>query len=364
MVSIYLITMKTILIASVLIILSIGLRAQTTLTYANNALTIGDSYNFQEIQFPDPGSAGPNQIWDFSKIQFTGKSPVGTMQSPAIPKMDGIADYNLSLLENGYDYFLNSSETRLEELGYVNNDLKITLKYSDPVIKMQYPFSYGGQFTDHFIGIANASEINKIDFFGDNTVSADGFGTLILPDRIIENSLRVKSVKTGLQVNMCGTADVNIVKYNWYAAGYRYPVLSLTITENRPSIGAVQIIKTAFTNTQQPNKNITISGNKTVASTTVPSSQNLKPEVSVSISPNPFTDKLNYSYFLNEPLKVSIELYSMGGKNISWLVKDQVQPVGMQTGELVAAMYNLTSGVYFIRFTFDKQVVIQKVVKI
>ena len=356
--------MKTILIASVLIILSVGLQAQTTLTYANNALIIGDSFNFQEIQFPDPGSAGPNQIWDFSKIQFTGKSPVGTLQTPAIPKMDGVADYNLSLLENGYDYFMNSTETGLEELGYENTDLKIILKYSDPVLKIQYPFSYGAQFTDHFIGVANAAEVNKIDFFGDNTVSADGYGTLILPDRVIENSLRVKSVKTGLQVNMCGTADVNIVKYNWYAAGYRYPLLSLTTTENRPSIGAIQIIKTAYSNTQQPNKSITISGNKAVAGATVPASKNLKSDVAVTISPNPFTDKLNFSYFLNEPLKVSIELYSMGGKNISWLVKDQVQPVGIQTGELIAAMYNLTSGDYFIRFTFDKQVVIEKVVKL
>ena len=163
---------------------------------------------------------------------------------------------------------------------------------------------------------------------------------------------------------MCGTADVTITKYNWYAAGYRYPLVTLTVNENHPSIGAVQIIQSAFINTQQPHKSITIPVNKAVANSTIPTSQNLKTDIVVTVSPNPFTDKLNYSYFLNEPLKVSIELYSLGGKNISWIVKDQIQPVGLQTGELIAAMYNLTSGVYFIRFTFDKQVVIQKVVKI
>ena len=356
--------MKTLFFTAVLVSLSIGLDAQTSLTYTNNGLIAGDSYNFKEIQFPDPGSAGPNQIWDFSQIQFTGKSPVGTLQSPALPKLEGIADYNLSLFENGYDYCMNCTENGLEELGYVNSEIKIVLKYSDPVVKMKYPFSYGAQFTDHFIGIGTYSETSIIDFFGDNTVSADGYGTLILPDRVVENSLRVKSVKTGMQINMCGTADVNIVKYNWYAAGYRYPLLSLTIAETRPNVGAVQITKTAYTNTQQPNKSISVNGSNVIAKTIDPSQQNTKPDVSVLISPNPFTDKLTFSYFLNEPIKVSIELYSMGGKNISWLVKDQLQPMGTQTGELLATMYNLRSGVYFLRFTFDKQVVIQKIVKI
>ncbi|MEI7523181.1 MAG: T9SS type A sorting domain-containing protein [Mariniphaga sp.] len=352
--------MKSIAITTFFIVISIGLTAQTVITYSNNGLIPGDSYNFKEIQFPDPGSAGPNQIWDFSKVQFTGKTPAGNLQSPAIPKMDGIGDYNLSLLENGYDYFLDCTETDLQELGYVNSDLKITLKYSDPVVKMKYPFSFGASFTDHFIGIGTYSETNTIDFFGDHTVTADAYGTLILPDRTIENTLRVKSVKTGMQINMCGTADVNITKYNWYANGYRYPVLSLTTVENHPNIGMPQITQTAFTNTQQPNKSITIPGVKAGIKAADPSKSN----VTVVISPNPFNDKLTYQYDLGVSTTVSIELYSITGKNISWIVKNQIQPVGLQTGELKASTYDLTPGVYFIRFTFDRQIVICKVVKL
>ena len=352
--------MKSIAITTFFIVISIGLTAQTVITYSNNGLIPGDSYNFKEIQFPDPGSAGPNQIWDFSKVQFTGKTPAGNLQSPAIPKMDGIGDYNLSLLENGYDYFLDCTETDLQELGYVNSDLKITLKYSDPVVKMKYPFSFGASFTDHFIGIGTYSETNTIDFFGDHTVTADAYGTLILPDRTIENTLRVKSVKTGMQINMCGTADVNITKYNWYANGYRYPVLSLTTVENHPNIGMPQITQTAFTNTQQPNKSITIPGVKAGIKAADPSKSN----VTVVISPNPFNDKLTYQYDLGVSTTVSIELYSITGKNISWIVKNQIQPVGLQTGELKASTYDLTPGVYFMRFTFDRQIVICKVVKL
>jgi len=86
---------------------------------------------------------------------------------------------------------MNSSDNKLEELGYENKDLKLNLVYSDPVLKMKYPFNYGEQYTDHFIGVAYYNEIYTIDFFGDYTVTADAYGTLILPDRVIENVLRV-----------------------------------------------------------------------------------------------------------------------------------------------------------------------------
>lgn len=350
--------MKTILLTSILIFMSIGLIAQTSLTYKNNSLLTGDSFNINEIQFADPGNAGANQIWDYSKIQYTGKSPVTSLQNAPAQKITGVGDFNLLLNENGYDYFMNSSENKLEELGYENKDLKLNLVYSDPVLKMKYPFYYGDQYTDHFIGVAYYNEIYTIDFFGDYTVSADAYGTLILPDRIIENALRVKSIKKGLQINMCGTVDINIVRYMWYASGYRYPVMSVSIVENTYSGKAPEITKTAFTNTQQLNERsatlIPVNTVKTIE----------KQDVLVTLSPNPFSNNLTYSYSLTEQLPVSIELYDMSGKYSGSLVKDQIQSEGLHTGELNAIKYSLTPGIYFIRFKFDKQVVISKVVKL
>ena len=78
--------MKSIAITTFFIVIWIGLTAQTVITYSNNGLIPGDSYNFKEIQFPDPGSAGPNQIWDFSKVQFTGKPLLETCNPPLFLK--------------------------------------------------------------------------------------------------------------------------------------------------------------------------------------------------------------------------------------------------------------------------------------
>ena len=74
-------------------------------------------------------------------------------------------------------------------------------------------------------------------------------------------------------------------------------------------------------------------------------------------------DKLKYEYLLAEPMNVSIELYDVSGKTNAMLISNVPQNAGMQNGELQSSRYALTSGVYFMRFTFDKQVVICKIVK-
>jgi len=349
--------MKTLFLTSVLTFITIGLFAQTTLTQANNALLSGDSFTLKEIQSPDPGSAGASQIWDYSLIQYTGNTPVAALQDGPVPGIPVVGVYNLSMIENGYDYFMNLTPNQLEEMGYMNAEKNLTLVYSDPVITMKYPFAYGDQFTDHFIGVATYSATNTIDFFGDYRVAADAYGTLIMPDKIIDNTLRIKTVKTGLQINMCGTTEVNIVKYMWYAAGYRYPVLTISTVENKFSGGTTQVIQSAFTNTQQLTAKSALVGSR------IQDQQIVNADVKVVLSPNPFSNILLYSYRLPAQTPVSIELYDMAGKHICWLVKNQPQTEGLHTGELDAATYGLTPGVYFMRFAFDKQVIIRKVVK-
>ena len=350
--------MKNILPAFIVLFMASGLFAQNSLTYRNNSLIPGDSSACREIRFVEPGIAGPNQIWDFSKIEFTGKSPVSLMQPASSLKITGVEEYNVLLKDNGYDYFMNSSESKLEERGYVSKEKKMTLSYSDPVIKMKYPFFYGDQFTDPFTGVAFFSETSRIDFSGNNTVSADAYGTLILPDMVLKNVLRVKSEKKGLQISMCGSTEISIVKYYWYAPGFRYPVAGVSTVETRYRGGEPEITKSAFVNTWQQHD-----GNS-VATSNDPGKLIEKSDVSVIVFPNPFTEKLSYNYFLRKQVPVSIELYDMSGKSSLKIMKNQVQTVGLHTGELDGVTAGLAPGVYYIRFTFDKQVVVSKVVKI
>ena len=83
----------------------------------------------------------------------------------------------------------------------------------------------------------------------------------------------------------------------------------------------------------------------------------------LTIYPNPFIQKLGYSYSLPEQMLVTIELFDMDGKLIKTLLSKQLLSAGMHTGELEANRNELTMGVYYIRFTFGKKVISNKVVK-
>ena len=356
--------MKKLLILSILTIVSIGLFSQTSLTFKNNGLTIGDSNMSQEIQYQDPGNSGANQIWDFTNVVYTGKILVSALVIPPVQKPTGIDNNNILLNDNGYGYFMSSSENKLEELGYINKELNINLVYSDPVIKMKYPFTYGSMFNDHFIGVAYANDSNRIDFFGDCFVNADAFGTLILPDRILENVLRVKSVKKGIQINMCGKVDFNIVKYSWYSDGYRYPVLTANVVETSYYDGVPTFTRSAFINTQQQNEKASFVGMNFPGKPVSLGMQTKSQGITVLISPNPFNEKLTYSIILDREMVVSVELYDMTGKHIAWHIKNQPKPMGLHSGELGQLTHNLPTGVYFVRFIFDNQSVIRKVIKI
>jgi len=338
---------------------STGLMAQPTLTFPGNALRSRDSNTYQEIQVTNPGGSGANQTWDFSKAQLNGKNLCSSLRDAILPKVHGAGNYTLLLDENDFEFLMNSGEKGLEELGYVNSAQKMTLVYSDALLKMKYPFSFGDHFIDHFVGTALYDGTSKIDVAGDYTVSADAFGTLILPGRTIPGVLRVKSVKSGQQINMCGLTDFQIVKYSWYADGYRYPLLNLTSTETHSNGGAPVVTTTANINTLQPYEKNGVLG-EALPVTPAPVA---KSAVEVVISPNPFVEQLTYSYQLTVPLKVTIELYDMAGKIYGKLVNNQLQTAGFHNGELVASRYGLTPGVYFMRFTFDQQIVISRVVK-
>ncbi len=342
--------------------MSFSLLAQTTLTRQNNSLIAGESCTYHEIQFEEPGNAGPNQVWDFSKIQFTDKNPVTSFLPAASQKPAGIVNSNLSLLDDGYTYFMSSTENSLEELGYANHIKNMNMVYSDPVLKMKYPFSYGNQFTDPFVGVAFFNETYRIDFTGDNTVSADAYGTLLMPNLILENVMRVKSVKKGIQVNPCGKVIVNIVKYAWYAEGYRYPVLVISSVENTYANSMTpEITKTASVYTPQIN---TTSQNVIPDNSGTTMKPNVNPGVSVTLFPNPFSERITYNYFLKKDVPVSISLYDITGKYNQTIADNQTQTAGFHSGEIGGLKSTLPAGVYYLRFIFGEQVVVQKFVKL
>ena len=330
---------------------------QVTLNFRNNSPLPGDSSRTRDISYVDPGKPGENLVWDFSGLQYTGKTSFCGVKDNSLLKIAGTGETNLILSEDGYDYTYVTRENGYDETGYTNTARKMTLGYSDPIAKMKYPFSFGQQFTDAFSGIAWSNGTSRTDLNGQIKVTADAFGTLIFPDRILTNVLRVEAVRQSLQVSVCGSTQANMVKYYWFAPGYRYPVLMVCTSESRYGINEPVIVRSAWVNLNQQ-------ASGALAGEGDPGKQAGTAGNTVVVYPNPFTEQVTYSYFLRNQVPVTVELYDMSGKFNIRVEKKQLQTEGVHTGSVNADVHGMPPGVYYLRFTLDNQVVVSKIVKI
>ena len=342
--------MKKIFCLLIILLLAINSFTQISLTYKNNALLAGDSTIYNEISYISPGEEGANRIWDFSKIKYSEKNISSRMNSFDLQNRKDFGDYNVVVNEGKNTFYYNVNENMFEEKGYCIIDNSII--YYDPIVKMKYPFSYGDKINDTFSGIVNYPANGSNSLNGEYSVVADAYGALILPDCYLKNVLRIKIEKKVIESNFCSSAESHIIRYFWYAPDMRYPVLSTGIIEFQRDGQKPDVTYSTLFNIQRKTNNNLVSD------------PNENSDIPIMLFPSPFSDKLNYNYFLRKLMPVNIDLYDVSGKyNIS-LVKNQLQQEGLHTNELDADYYKLTPGVYYIRFTFDKKVVINKIVKI
>ncbi|MEI6576017.1 MAG: T9SS type A sorting domain-containing protein [Bacteroidota bacterium] len=332
--------------------------AQLTLTYDHNMLVSGDSTSFKGFEYQNPGEAGAGLTWDFSKLVLNNSDIVSHL--PYIPqqKLNGPATFNLLLDDAGYEYYMQSSPDMLVEVACAKENMSFI--YTDPLIKMKFPFSYGEQFSDAFSGRAFFTD--KPDFLitGNYTVIADGFGQLILPGVKLHNVLRVKQIKTLTEVRPCSVCRTKTENYRWYAEGQRYPVLSMSSVTYQIDNNEPVLTKKAFFNASQ----LVPQASASNPSAGISNNDNDLNTLPVSVYPNPFNDKLNYIYFLKSSANVSVQVTDVYGKSIRFIMDSQVQDKGMHSGEFDLSAYNLKPGVYFLRFVFDEKVITRKVVKI
>ena len=79
--------MKKHIVLLSLLISAFSAFSQNSLTYKNNALLPGDANTSSEIQYVTPGNSGTNQIWDFSRIKYTGTDNSSRILSTATTKL-------------------------------------------------------------------------------------------------------------------------------------------------------------------------------------------------------------------------------------------------------------------------------------
>lgn len=185
--------MRTITTISFLVVAT-GVNAQPTITQYTMG-QIGDTYM---SQMADPsgvteGASGTNVTWNFSTLVDNGSSMQSTILDPgSTPYGANFPNANIATGGAGsYAYF------DLDAAGYFfygRQDSVSFMTCSDPEKLLKFPMTYSDVSADIFDCTGQTSD--TYDRFGTNTVSADGYGTLILPTGTYPNVLRIHLTQT------------------------------------------------------------------------------------------------------------------------------------------------------------------------
>ncbi len=222
------------------------LRAQPVISAASGWAP-GNSINFHTADTSGihPGSSGAGIAWDFSTLQFTEAYIYNTpVHDPADTPYDSLfpdATYAREPVSDLYYYYEVDSQ-ELNYWGYADATFSFVLQ--DPLSLFKYPLRYGSITSDDF-GLSTYDYFgDERTYFGTSDIEVDGYGTLYLPDVVLNNVVRVKVTTNELDYEIGGSDTVKVYNetYYWYSPAVRGTVLFL-VTGYRDINGFVTDLK-------------------------------------------------------------------------------------------------------------------------
>lgn len=298
----------------------------------------GSSFSLNNIDTVAIGSAGENQVWDFSNLVAFDEDPLmyitteETMHAEYFPGANvSSADENMCMFEYYHKSF--------EKLSYVGIYMDgLVIYYDDFKDVLHYPFEYGDQFIDSFTTTYQQSSATH-HRFGAVNVEADAYGSLALPWGTLDNVLRVKTIEEMTDTFTFNNNDYEYTylyeTYAYYKNGIREPLLEFIYTTINE--GAT-----------------TLTGNF-INETLVNSILN-KEKGNFSLYPNPAKDQLTIESNFTSPINHCI-IRDLEGRTV-WT--DMLPHL---LGAKRISLNNLPSGIYFVEIKAGDSVVIQKFVK-
>ena len=183
-----------------------------------------------------PGPAGANQTWDFSSLVDDGQ-PVdvalvkNAAQTPYAQQFVGanLAIFSQDGSDEGYSYyFMDDSEFVLYGVAANSTEGELIAVYDNVQLEMEFPFSYGDTTSDTFHATFTSQGV-QVERTGTNETTADGYGTLIIPQGTYSNALRFKTTMTTQDVAMGFPINTTVVTYSWMVKNGKWPLLIYSI---------------------------------------------------------------------------------------------------------------------------------------
>jgi len=323
-------------ITTFLFILSIGMmftttHAQPTLTGANTNPTSGEVFGIRSVDYEFQGSPGDNETWDFSSLTIGNINNYVFALPSATPHnatFGGSANLCNIYLGANYDYY-SATSSAYSRVGFATQSGVVAL-YSNAQDQLRFPFTYTDTYTDNF-SVTFTNQGTTFNRAGTITVTADGYGTLILPDGTLNDVLRVHVVEEYTDNYTLGGVPNTISYYSdiylWYKPGTHFPVLAFTDLESDISsnqYGVYHYPGTVGIDEKQ-NTNITIAA-----------------------MPNPASQRTHINLTLQQAEAVQISLMNALGQTVTEIENTTLQP---GTYNLPVDLHTLANGIYYIHVT-------------
>ncbi len=307
-----------------------ALSAQPTLTQANHAPTIGETFtNVQGTWDGTIPASGANQTWDFSGLTMSStqvleyKAPVNCTAYMDFPgaTIGGDADAGATFSYSDY------TSTQQENYGYHITSQGVSQFYNNPEVMMVYPFTMGTTNSDYF----ESTFFSGVTWYrsGTTTIEAIGYGEVILPTGTISNVLLYKLEQDYQDSSTSLTNQYQSEIYLWAKPGYHNTVLGLT----KFTFGG----NSSYTSTYDSNPSL---GNSEIEST------------SLTIFPNPVEDVINLNYSNSADI-TEVLITNVAGQNV----------YSSQYFENKINLEHLIEGIYFIELSVGEDKVVKKFVK-
>jgi hypothetical protein len=285
-----------------------------------------------------PGGSGSDQNWNYSSLALLSDSArIDYVLPAATPYSSSFPTSTIASVSGSSYTYLRLLGNQLLNLGHADQLSLIVL--TDAQVIFQYPFTFGNNFSDIFIGSYTLASVN-FNRSGMIDVSADAFGSIVLPTGTFSNTLRIKTVVDMTDSSTSGVPIVVRTKttiYSWYSSTLKFPVFQIIINEIT-TLGNTIITKSGLVSILQ-----TLGLNQ--ISSQVPEKFSLSQNY-----PNPFNPETIIRIDVPRMSNVKLKVFDIAGRELSILVNENLGP-GIYEYNWNASGFS--SGAYFYRMETD-----------
>lgn len=234
-----------------------------TLTSSTTTPVVGETFLNQFAQATNVSvySGGANATWDYSHlVDSAGTQLLQVVLPSSTPFNDSFPSSNLVVKtanDSNFIYF-NSQASLVSILGAITRDSG-SIRYTKPRSFIAYPFSYNSFYTDSVVEYISRANVTGR---GKDSLTADGYGTLLLPGKTYTNVLRVRSIENvtitkdssvslgAITIPVTIIINTRTVAYLYVVPGTHYPLLTVQNTTTTisssflPGLGQSNTIET------------------------------------------------------------------------------------------------------------------------